>query len=144
MAGQLGFYEIAVKEATATAQAEEKVKRDLEALYHEMWRYMLAKDIDKLDTMHTDDFVLVHMTGMRQPKEEFLRCIRDRELNYFTEKTEHIFIEVDGSKATLVGQSKVEAAVFGGSRNTWPLQLSFEVRKENGTWKLAMAKASTY
>ena len=122
----------------------ETAKRELETLYHEMWRYMLAKDIGKLDTMHADDFVLVHMTGMRQSKAEYLRCIKDGELDYFTEKTEHIFIEVKGDKATLIGQSRVEAAVFGGSRNTWPLKLAFDVRKENGTWKLIGAKASTY
>ena len=123
---------------------EQEAKEELEKLYHVMWQAMLQKDIPALDKMHDEGFVLVHMTGMRQPKDEFLRAIRDGDLNYFTEQTEHVLIDVNEDKAILTGQSKVEAAVFGGSRNTWPLQLVFEVEKRNGQWVLLNAKASTY
>ena len=123
---------------------EQEAKEELEKLYHVMWQAMLQKDIPALDKMHDEGFVLVHMTGMRQPKDEFLRAIRDGDLNYFTEQTEHVLIDVNEDKAILTGQSKVEAAVFGGSRNTWPLQLVFEVEKRNGQWVLINAKASTY
>ena len=66
-------------------------------------------------------------------------------MNYFTETTEHIYVElVSDDKAILTGQSNVEAAVFGGSRNTWPLQLVFGAEKKKGKWILTGAKASTY
>lgn len=123
---------------------EQEAKEELEKLYHVMWQAMLRKDIAILDKIHDEGFVLVHMTGMHQPKDEFLRAIRDGDLNYFTEQTEHVFIEVNGDRALLTGQSRVDAAVFGGSRNTWPLQLVFEVEKRNGQWMLLNAKASTY
>ena len=123
---------------------EQEAKEELEKLYHVMWQAMLRKDIAALDKIHDEGFVLVHMTGMRQSKDEFLRAIRGGDLNYFTEQTEHVFIEVNGDRALLTGQSRVDAAVFGGSRNTWPLQLVFEVEKRNGQWMLLNAKASTY
>lgn len=124
---------------------EKRVKSELTELYHVMWKALLEKDIPKLDQIHDEDFVLVHMTGMHQSKAEYLRCVRDGELNYFTETTEHVYIElVSEDRAILTGQSKVEAAVFGGSRNTWSLQLVFGVEKKNGEWILTGAKASTY
>ena len=119
-------------------------EQQLKDLYAEMWQALLTKDIKTLDKIHAENFVLIHMTGMNQPKAEYLRCIRDGVLNYFSADTENIFIEVSGDKGKLIGQSKVNAAVFGGGRNTWRLQLDFEVEKIGGKWILTDAKASTY
>ncbi len=115
---------------------------ELRKLYGEMWRALIAKDPVALDRMHAGDFVLVHMTGRRQGKEEYLRCVRDGVLNYFSEQAENIFIDVDAGK--MIGQSRVEAAVFGGGKNIWRLQLDFDVEKISGRWILKFARASTY
>lgn len=115
---------------------------ELEQLYHEMWRALIDKDIATLEKIHAEDFVLVHMTGLRQPKAEYLRCVQGGELNYFSEVTENIFIDAENCK--LIGRSKVNAAVFGGERHTWNLQLDFDVEKINGRWLLKSARASTY
>ena len=117
---------------------------ELKELYHEMWRALLAKDIATLERIHAEEFVLTHMTGMKQPREEYFRCVRDSELNYFSETTENIFVEVSNEHGTLTGQSLVEAAVFGGRKNTWRLQLAFDVEKRDGKWILVRGKASTY
>ena len=119
-------------------------EQQLKDLYHEMWQALLTKDIKVLDKIHVDEFILTHMTGMNQPKKEYLRCVRDGELNYFSAQVENIFVEVDDLKGKLVGQSKVEASVFGGRRNIWRLQLAFDVEKRSGKWILTYGKASTY
>ena len=119
-------------------------EQQLKNLYAEMWQALLSKDIATLNKIHADEFILTHMTGMNQPKKEYLRCVRDGELNYFSAQVENIFVEVDGLKGKLIGQSKVEAAVFGGRKNTWRLQLAFDVEKRGGKWILTYGKASTY
>ena len=119
-------------------------EQQLKNLYAEMWQALLLKDIATLNKIHADEFILTHMTGMNQPKKEYLRCVRDGELNYFSAQVENIFVEVDGMKGKLIGQSKVDAAVFGGSHHTWRLQLSFDVEKRGGKWILTYGKASTY
>ena len=116
--------------------------KDFKQLYNEMWRALLNKDIATLEKIHAENFVLIHMTGLRQSKAEYLRCVKDGELNYFSEVTENIFVDAD--KGKLIGQSEVNAAVFGGGRHTWRLQLAFDVEKIGGTWILTYAKASTY
>lgn len=117
-------------------------EQQLKDLYHEMWQALISKDISTLEKIHAENFILVHMTGMNQPKKEYLRCVRDGVLNYFSERTENIFVDVDAGK--LIGQSKVKAAVFGGGKHIWNLQLAFEVKKISGKWIFIHGKASTY
>ena len=113
-------------------------------LYHEMYSAMIRKDSAKLAEILADEFVLVHMTGMRQPKREYIRAIVDGTLNYYSEGTENLSISVDGDKAKLTGQSRVNAAVFGGGRHTWKLQLNIALAKKGGIWRMTHAEASTY
>ena len=119
-------------------------EQELTALYHQMWRWLIDKNIEKLDEIHSADFVLVHMTGMNQPKAEYLRSVRDGVLNYFSEDTDNVTVKISGGRAKLIGQSRVNAAVFGGGRHTWRLQLAFDAEKISGKWILIHGVASTY
>jgi uncharacterized protein (TIGR02246 family) len=119
-------------------------RQQIEQLYSEMYRAMVEKDLATLDRVHADEFVLVHMTGMRQSKEEYINAILDGTLNYYSASHEQLDIAIDGDRATLTGRSRVTAAVFGGGRGTWRLQLRFQLTKRDGRWQLTEAKASTY
>ena len=112
--------------------------------YHTMYQGMIKKEMQLLDESLDDSFVLVHMTGMRQNKKQYMDAIADGTLNYDSENTEHMEIAVHGNTAQLVGQSRVSAAVFGGGKNTWRLQLSMKAEKSNGKWHITEAVASTY
>lgn len=119
-------------------------KEQIEQLYHDMYVAMTRKDTATLNSLHAEDFVLTHMTGMRQSKKQYVAAIVNGTLNYYHAETEHLDIQVDGNHATMTGHSRVEAAVFGGGRHTWRLQLHFTLRKDSGCWQLTSAKASTY
>lgn len=119
-------------------------RNELSRLYEQMYRAMIAKDIDTLGKLHADDFVLTHMTGMKQPKHAYLEAIANGTLNYYSAVTEHLDMAIEGDKAMMTGRSRVLAAVFGGGKHTWSLQLRFTLRKENGHWLFVSARASTY
>ena len=119
-------------------------KSQIEALYKQMYRAMVEKDTVTLDELHADEFVLTHMTGMRQSKQEYIRAIADGTLNYYEATHEQIDIRINGDRATLTGRSRVTAAVFGGGRHTWRLQLTFHLVKRDGRWLFTDSKASTY
>ena len=119
-------------------------KEQIIHLYSEMYTAMVNKDSAELDRVHDDSFVLVHMTGMRQPKDVYISSIMDGTLNYYSAKHEDIQVEVNGDTAVLIGRSRVNAAVFGGGKHTWRLQLRFQLVKKNGEWRFALASASTY
>ena len=119
-------------------------KEQIIQLYKEMYTAMVNKDSAELYRVHDDSFVLVHMTGMRQPKEVYISSIMDGTLNYYSASHEDMQVEVKGDTAVLVGRSRVTAAVFGGGKHTWRLQLRFQLVKKNGQWRFALASASTY
>ena len=112
--------------------------------YRRMFDGMIRKDIDLLDEVLDDGFVLIHMTGMRQGKQQFIHSVLNGTLNYFSAEHEHMAAEVHGDTASLCGQSKVNAAVFGGRKHTWQLQQDLTLKKKNGSWLITRSQASTY
>ena len=113
-------------------------------LYKEMYTAMIRKDRAELEKVHDDSFVLVHMTGMRQPKSVYISSIMDGTLNYYSANHEEMRVTVSGNTATLTGRSRVSAAVFGGGKHTWRLQLKFTLVKKSDDWYFTSASASTY
>lgn len=121
---------------------EEEKLRDL---YRQMYQAMIRKDRGTLEEILDPNFVLIHMTGMRQPKEVFINAVEDGTLNYYTEETDSADVTISGETATLIGKSRVNAAVFGGGRHTWRLEQDLTCRKsEDGKWMIAKSVASTY
>ncbi|MBQ7142285.1 MAG: nuclear transport factor 2 family protein [Bacteroidaceae bacterium] len=119
-------------------------KKQIETLYRRMYQAMVKKDSATLQAVHADEFVLVHMTGMRQSKQVYIQSIMNGTLNYYSAEHEEMDIRIDGDHATLTGRSRVNAAVFGGGRHTWRLQLRFQLIKRNGQWLFTESRASTY
>ncbi len=121
---------------------DEQLIRDV---YIKMYEGMITKDEATLREALDDSFVLVHMTGMRQSKEEYIGAILNGTLNYYSAEHENMPVEIssDGT-AVLTGQSYVAAAVFGGGKSNWRLQQKCSLKKIGGTWKITRSVASTY
>ena len=119
-------------------------KQQIEALYKQMYRAMIAKDTATLGSLLDEHSVLIHMTGTRQPKHDYLRAIKDGTLNYYSVEDDEIIIEVNGDKATMTGRSRANAAVYGGGRHTWRLQIKSTLIKKEGRWLFVEQRASTY
>ena len=119
-------------------------EEQIRALYREYWRCMIAKDADGLRGMMTDDYYLLHMTGVKQSAETFLKGLLDGTFQYFTAEHDSIQVTVSGNRASMIGKSRVLAAVYGGGKHSWRLRGDFSLRKEEGRWKLSSSSASTY
>ena len=119
-------------------------KERIEDCYCQMYRGMVEKDRNVLSEVLDDSFVLVHMTGMRQSKTAFIQAVEDGTLNYYSADHQRISVELHGESAELVGQSAVIAAVFGGGRRTWRLQLKLKFIQRAGDWRITEARASVY
>ena len=119
---------------------DEKLKN----CYRQMYLGMVEKDRHILSEILDESFVLVHMTGMRQSKEAFIKAVENGTLNYYSADHERIDVDLHDSSAALLGQSIVSAAVFGGGRHTWRLQLNLKLTQKENTWKITEARASTY
>ena len=83
-------------------------KEQIIQLCKEMYAAMVNKGRTALER--------VHMTGMRQSRQEYINAIMDGTLNYYSAEHEGMQVEVKGDNAVLVGRSKVTAAesIHGG------------------------------
>ena len=109
-----------------------------------MYRAMIAKDAEGLNAVLDNSFVLVHMTGMRQNKKAFVQAVMNGKLNYYSCEDDSVEATVNGDSATVIGKSRVNAAVFGGSRHTWRLEQDLQLVKRDDRWLITQSEASTY
>lgn len=115
------------------------------SLYRQENEAMVKKDLVTLNQILAPSINLVHMTGMVQPKLEWIDQIQNGQMKYFDSQEEHIFdVVIDGDQASLIGQNLVRASVWGGGVTTWPLQIKMEFQKINGQWLITNQIASTY
>lgn len=119
---------------------EERIRE----LYRKYWRCMIAKDVDGLRGLMTDDYFLLHMTGVKQTAEVFLNGLLDGTFHYYSAEHDSIEVIVTGDRASMIGKSRVLAAVYGGGKHSWRLRGDFTLRKEEGRWKFSSSRASTY
>ena len=115
-------------------------------LYRDLCDASIAKDADGIAAVLADDYALVHMTGMRQSKRDYIEAVLDGTLNYYSADHGSIDVRIDpdGVHARICGRSRVNAVVFGGGRHTWRLQQDLKAEKRNGAWLLVESRASTY
>ena len=116
----------------------------IRGLYREYWRCMIAKDADGLRGLMTDDYTLLHMTGVKQSAEVFLKGLLNGTFNYYSAEHDSIEVTVSGDRASMIGKSRVLAAVYGGGKHSWRLRGVFSLRKEEGRWRFSSSRASTY
>ena len=112
--------------------------------YKKLYQAMIEKDNSALAELLDETFVLIHMTGMRQSRDAFILAVEDGTLNYYSAQHQDVDVRIDNDKAVLTGQSQVRAAVFGGGRHIWRLQLKINLIETDGQWIMTEAKASTY
>lgn len=113
-------------------------------IYKEYWRCMIDKDDKGLRELMSDDYYLMHMTGVRQSADTFIRGLLDGTFNYYSAEHDEIQVKVNGCAAVMTGKSRVIAAVYGGGKKHWHLRGDFTLRKEGEQWKLTSSSASTY
>ncbi len=116
----------------------------IEELYREYWHCMIKKEVKVLRRMMTGNYSLLHMTGTRQSAEAFLKGLLDGTFNYYSAEHDSIEVTVAVDCASLIGRSRVTAAVYGGGKHSWRLRGDFTLRKENEHWRFSGSSASTY
>ena len=113
-------------------------------LHIDLCEASINKDLIKLGEILSDDYVLVHMTGMKQTKEDYLDSVKSGELSYFESKHESIDVNVNGDDATIIGKTTTLASPFGTSKSWWNVRQDLKAKKIDGKWILMYSKASSY
>lgn len=114
------------------------------SLYRQMQAAMVAADSARLKALLTDDFMLVHITGYRQPREEWLADITTGRMRYSSSEEKALRVtDVDDVRATVIGRNLVTASIWG-AQGVWLLQLRIDCVRTDGRWLMRRAVASVY
>ncbi|EHI75404.1 Uncharacterised protein [Streptococcus criceti] len=117
----------------------------LKNLYRQINQAMVTKDINTLEKLLKPDTLLIHTTGYHQPVSEWLDQIASGEMAYYSWQEDAIKeVTVGENSASLIGQSRVKARVWGIGPSIWRLQTKMYFEKVNGQWKITKQVASTY
>ncbi len=113
-------------------------------IYIELTQASINKDIEKLNELLSDKYILVHMTGMNQTKDDYINSVKNGSLKYYDAVHDSIIVSIDGNKASIVGKSKVLASPFGMSKSWWRLKQNIILEKIDGKWLIIKSVATTY
>jgi ketosteroid isomerase-like protein len=119
------------KEVVSTNMSEDKQK--ILAVFNRIDVAMVNKDTETLDKILDDDYVLVHMTGYQQCKQEWLEQIENEEMKYFKTMPQKTTITIDGNTAILICDTKIDARIYG-FRNTWSMKTEMHFDKRRDNW----------
>lgn len=118
--------------------------QQIRQLYKDLCEASIQKDLKKLDNVLADNYILVHMTGMNQSKEDYINSVINEELKYYDAIHESIDVSIEEDKAIVIGKTKTLASPFEIPTFWWRLKQEMIVKKINGEWKIIHSKASTY
>ena len=111
-----------------------EVDNEILERFMEFQQALIDKDEGKLDEILTEKYELVHMSGKRQTKQEFIDEIMDGTLNYYkSEIIDPTILWDDGDRATLVVDVRLTAKVYG-INGTWTLDTTVDFEKVDGKW----------
>lgn len=119
---------------------EEIVKK----IYTDLCQASIDKDIEKLNEILADNYILIHMTGMNQTKEDYIKSVENGELKYYDSIHESIEVSISEDKANVIGKTKTLASPFGFPKSWWNLRQDLVLKKINGKWQITHSIASTY
>lgn len=104
---------------------------------------MLAADVEALDAMLSDGFVLTHISGYQQPKAEWLSHIASGQMQYHSSKDRAFEVTIEGDAATAWTRVHMDATIYG-SRHTWPLESTLVLTKTGDTWLIQRSTVTTF
>ena len=110
-------------------------KEELSVLYQAA-RYcqaMTDKDIDTMREIVSEDMIFVHMSGMRQNREEYFADVADGSLTYYTIGMADPVIETNGNHAIVTYTSILNANAYG-ARGTFRMKGIHHYENRDGAW----------
>ena len=94
---------------------------------------LMFKNIDKLDNLFDDSFVLIRGSGREESKTEFLTDIKDDVLHYRESKIEVPSIKVSDEKASIITIVNLRTCLLG-VQSIWNLDSKFSLKKIDDDW----------
>lgn len=111
----------------------EGVEREVVDKLVQLQKALINKDIEKLDELFDDSFLLIRGSGRQETKTEFLNDIADDVLHYRESKIQIPSIKIKGDKASIITIVDLRTCLLG-VQSIWNLDSKFKLRKIDDDW----------
>lgn len=112
------------------------------AVYQRIDEAMVNKDTESLEHILDENYILEHMSGYRQSKQEWLNQIENEQMRYFKTMPQTTTINITGNTAHLICNTKIDARIYGMT-HTWSMILEMHFEKRSDNWHPVHAKATS-
>ncbi|RAP49040.1 MAG: hypothetical protein BZ138_08385 [Methanosphaera sp. rholeuAM270] len=104
--------------------------------FKEFQQALIEKDEKTLNEIMEDDYILTHMSGKTQTKNEFIEEIINGTLNYYNSTIIEPEISfINENLARIIALVKLDAKVYG-IKGTWTLNTDIAMKKVDKQWFL--------
>lgn len=118
------------------------MESEILAVWKKQLEAMDAADCTALQACFAPNMTLTHMTGYRQPLNEWLAGIRRREFVYHQVHERSVEItRLDATQAHLVGHITT-GVTDDGSGQAWPLRIEQEYRHDGIEWRCSDSRVT--
>ena len=94
---------------------------------------LISKDKAAIQDFLDPSFVLIHMSGNNEPKDNFINDVMGGVLNYFHSKIIEPKIKISNDNAEMNVDVNFDAKVYGAKGN-WTLHSNNIFKKKGGKW----------
>ena len=94
---------------------------------------IIRKDKQGMEAYLDPSFVLVHMSGNEEPKNQFISDVLGGVLNYYHSKIIEPKIKINNNQAEMMVDVNLDAKVYGMKGN-WTLHSRNIFQNKNGQW----------
>ncbi len=108
----------------------------------ELYRAMLADDLEALDGLLADDLVYVHSAGASEYKQEFLDAVRDKFWEYKRVRPESQRVVASGDMAMVHAVLDFEGGKRGDAHKPIRMFTTLVWMRQQGAWKLISRQAT--
>ena len=116
-----------------TSQTYNNQENELLNFFINFIQAIISKDKLGMETYLDPSFVLVHMSGNEEPKNQFISDVMGGVLNYFHSKIIEPKIKINNNSAEMIVDVNLDAKVYGMKGN-WTLHSKNIFQKKNGKW----------
>lgn len=132
-----------LKNATVSRQEHGSDPVSILALMRNFHAAMVDGRTDRLAGMIAPSYSLVHITGYRQPRDEWFQVIDSGQFDYHRIDIDQISVSVSGDSANVTGMGIFDATI-NGMHAPWRLRFAVNLERSNGHWKLVSARYESY
>ena len=120
-----------ITKSVPNSKEEEVLER-----FKEFQQALIEKDEKTLNEIMEDDYILTHMSGKTQTKNEFIEEIMNGTLNYYNSTIIEPRIKfINENLARIIADVELDAKVYG-IKGTWTLNTDIAMEKVDNHWFL--------